>query len=205
MNPAQSLIDQLLDRWDEERGTGRQPDLQRLCQDHPEALPVLREQIRAFEQMDQLLKRNQPATFNTPTENGSSVVPGSSADLVSAGSIVSTATRYRVIKSHARGGLGEVLLAQDEQLARKVALKQMHGPLSSDPVRRRRFLREAEITSRLDHPGIVSILGVGEDGNGNPCYAMEFVSGETLAEKAWELHSQFAESGGSLRKTFEST
>jgi len=205
MNPDHSLIDQLLDRWDEERLAGRQPDLQRLCQDHPEALPLLREQIRAFEQMDQMLKRNQPATFNASTEDISPVSAGTQVSAVSVGSIVSTATRYRVIKSHARGGLGEVLLAEDEQLARKVALKQMHGPLSSDPVRRRRFLREAEITGRLDHPGIVSILGVGEDGNGNPCYAMEFVSGETLAEKARELHRQFAESGGSLRTTFEST
>ena len=208
MNPDHSLIDQLLDRWDEERLAGRQPDLQRLCQDYPEALPLLREQIHAFEQMDQLLKRNQPATLSTSAENASSASAGSPkspGSLVSVGSIVSTAARYRVIKSHARGGLGEVLVAHDEQLARRVALKQMHGPLSSDPVRRRRFLREAEITGRLDHPGIVSILGVGEDGNGNPCYAMEFVSGETLAEKARELHRQFAESGGSLWKTFEST
>ncbi len=205
MNPDQSLIDELLDRWDEERSAGRQPDLQRLCQDHPEALPVLREQIRAFEQMDQLLKRNQPATLNTSAENGSPASAGSQVSSVSVGSIVSTAARYRVIKSHARGGLGEVLVAQDEQLARRVALKQMHAPLSADPVRRRRFLREAEITGRLDHPGIVSILGVGQDENGNPCYAMEFVSGETLAEKARELHRQFAESGGSLRKSFEST
>ncbi len=204
MNPDQSLIDQLLDRWDEERLAGRQPDLQQLCQNHPEALPVLREQIRAFQQMDELLKRSQPATFNAPTEHGSPASAKTQVSLVSAGSIVSTAARYRVIKSHARGGLGEVLLAQDEQLPRKVALKQMHGPFSSDPVRRRRFLREAEITGRLDHPGIVSILGVGEDRNGNPCYAMEFVSGETLAEKARELHRQFAESGVSLRKTFES-
>ena len=204
MNPDQSLIDQLLDRWDEERLAGRQPDLQQLCQNHPEALPVLREQIRAFQQMDELLKRSQPATFNAPTEHGSPASAKTQVSLVSAGSIVSTAARYRVIKSHARGGLGEVLLAQDEQLPRKVALKQMHAPLSADPVRRRRFLREAEITGRLDHPGIVSILGVGEDRHGNPCYAMEFVSGETLAEKVRELHRQFAESGGSLRKSFES-
>ena len=113
MNPDQSLINELLDRWDEERSAGRQPDLQRLCQDHPEALPVLREQIHAFEQMDQLLKRNQPATFNTSAENGSSVSAGSPVSLVSVGSIVSTAARYRIIKSHARGGLGEVLVAQD--------------------------------------------------------------------------------------------
>lgn len=202
MTPDQSLIDQLLDRWEEERNSGRQPDLPLLCREHPEALPVLREKILAFEQMDQLLRRNQPDTGYAPLENGSenTVEPS-----LPAGSIVSTAARYRVIRTHARGGLGEVMLAEDEQLGRKIALKQMHRSLSSDPVRRRRFLREAEITGQLDHPGIVSILSVGEDASGNPCYAMDFVSGETLAERARELHQQLVHTGSTDRRAFETT
>jgi len=200
-----AVIEQLLDRWEEERLAGRVPDLIAICRASPQLLPVLEKQVQALQQMERLLEdhgANSPG-HEGPTNAPRSVESGGRSTLP-AGSIVSASATFRVISAHARGGLGEVLLAQDEKLPRRVALKRMNSDQSSDPIRRRRFLREAEITGRLDHPGIVSILGVAEEPGGNPCYAMQFVSGDTLAEHTRKLHQQFSECGDPSRKNFES-
>jgi eukaryotic-like serine/threonine-protein kinase len=63
--------------------------------------------------------------------------------------------RFRVLRPHARGGLGAVFVALDAELNREVALKQMLDHEADDPVARQRFLVEAEITGGLEHPGIV--------------------------------------------------
>jgi serine/threonine-protein kinase len=97
--------------------------------------------------------------------------------------------RYRPVRLHARGGLGEVHVALDEELSRQVALKRIRGPGAGDPESRRRFLREAEITARLEHPGVVPVYGLVKDGSGQPCYAMRFIEGETLQEALTRFHA----------------
>lgn len=96
--------------------------------------------------------------------------------------------RYRSLRFHARGGLGEVHVADDTELPRRVALKRMQPAHAGDPNMRQRFLREAEITSRLEHPGIVPIYGLIKNPEGEPSYAMRFVEGETLEQAAARLH-----------------
>ena len=88
--------------------------------------------------------------------------------------------RYQPLRLHARGGLGEVHLAEDAELRRQVALKRIRPEQADDPDSRRRFLREAEITARLQHPAIVPVYGLAADRNGRPAYAMRFVEGESL-------------------------
>ncbi len=63
--------------------------------------------------------------------------------------------RFRVIRPHARGGLGVVFVALDAELNREVALKEIQDDHADDPASRVCFLLEAEITGRLEHPGIV--------------------------------------------------
>ncbi len=75
----------------------------------------------------------------------------------------STAGRFRVLRPHARGGLGEVFVALDEELDREVALKQIQLEFAENAEQRDRFLREAEITGKLEHPGIVPVYGLGHD------------------------------------------
>lgn len=88
-------------------------------------------------------------------------------------------SRYRLGEELARGGVGRVRLAVDERLGRTVAIKQLLTPL---PATRARFEREARITARLEHPGVVPVYdrGVGDDGE--PFYVMRRVAGRTLAE-----------------------
>jgi serine/threonine-protein kinase len=101
----------------------------------------------------------------------------------------SPAARYRPLRPHARGGLGEVQLAEDVELGREVALKRIQGRYVHDPEVRRRFLREAEITGRLEHPGIVPVYGLTYDGEGQPCYAMRFIEGQTLRDMIRRFHA----------------
>jgi tetratricopeptide (TPR) repeat protein/tRNA A-37 threonylcarbamoyl transferase component Bud32 len=97
--------------------------------------------------------------------------------------------RYRPVRFHARGGLGEVFVAEEPELHREVALKRMQARYHDDPESCRRFLQEAEITGRLEHPGVVPVYGRGEDEGGQPCYAMRFIRGETLEDAIKRFHA----------------
>ena len=96
--------------------------------------------------------------------------------------------RFAVRGLHAKGGLGEVLTARDTELNRDVALKRIQARFADDPNSRRRFLSEAEITARLDHPGVVPVFGLVSDGFGRPCYAMRFIRGESLKDEIDRFH-----------------
>jgi serine/threonine-protein kinase len=96
--------------------------------------------------------------------------------------------RYRVLRPHARGGLGEVFVAEDTELHRQVALKEIQKELASDPHSRGRFLLEAEITGGLEHPGIVPVYGLGCYPDGRPYYAMRFIRGDNLKEAVQRFH-----------------
>ena len=105
---------------------------------------------------------------------------------------VGTATgdgqRFRVLRPHARGGLGDVFVALDGELHREVALKQILESHADDPASRQRFLLEAEITGGLEHPGIVPVYGLGTYGDGRPYYAMRFIRGDSLKEAIERYH-----------------
>ena len=98
--------------------------------------------------------------------------------------------RFALQRLHAKGGLGEVHVAVDEELGRCVALKRIQDGHCFDPIARRRFLYEAAITARLEHPGIVPIYGLIQDEQGQPCYAMRFIAGESLGEAIRRFHGE---------------
>ena len=78
--------------------------------------------------------------------------------------------------------MGEVYLAEDTRLHRKVALKILPSELAANKVRMRRFEQEAQAAAALNHPNIAHIYEIGEGGGVN-FMAMEFVDGVTLGEK----------------------
>src|ERR1043165_3015771 len=82
--------------------------------------------------------------------------------------------RYQQISEHARGGLGRVVRAVDRRLGRTVAVKEL---LRHDASNEARFLREAMITARLEHPGIVPVHEAGRWPNGDPHYVMKLGEG----------------------------
>ena len=91
----------------------------------------------------------------------------------------STLLQYRIVERIGAGGMGEVYLAQDTKLDRKVALKILPADLAANQERMRRFVQEAKAAAALNHPNIAHIYGIGES-EGVNFIAMEFVDGQTL-------------------------
>src|SRR6188474_2683268 len=87
---------------------------------------------------------------------------------------------YTIIESLGQGGMGEVYVAEDSKLNRRVALKVLTGLTASDPERRARFEREAKAVAALNHPNIVTIHSV-EEADGVPFLTMELVEGRLLS------------------------
>lgn len=94
-----------------------------------------------------------------------------------------------LVKLHAKGAIGEVFVAFDEKLAREVAIKRIRPELPSNPRRVKRFLREAVITAKLQHPGIVPIYNLGNS-DGSPNYTMPLVLGVTMAAMISDVHQK---------------
>jgi tetratricopeptide (TPR) repeat protein/tRNA A-37 threonylcarbamoyl transferase component Bud32 len=88
--------------------------------------------------------------------------------------------RYTIKRLHAKGGLGQVLIAEDQELHREVALKEIQERHADDAECRARFVQEAEVTGGLEHPGIVPVYGLGNHANGRPYYAMKLIRGDSL-------------------------
>jgi len=88
-------------------------------------------------------------------------------------------TRYRLLDRIARGGMGVVFTAEDENLQRRVALKVLDVP-ATDGDLANRLLREARVLAALEHPGIVPVHDVGTLADGRVFYAMKFVEGKRL-------------------------
>jgi len=92
-----------------------------------------------------------------------------------------TLSHYRVTAKLGQGGMGEVFLAEDTSLGRKVAIKVLAETIRQDPSAKRRLLREAKLAAALDHPyicGIHELLEIGD----TACIVMEYVGGRTLKD-----------------------
>src|SRR5712692_1551052 len=90
---------------------------------------------------------------------------------------------YKIIAPLATGGMGEVYLAQDSRLGRKIALKLLPPDFAKDQHRVRRFAQEARAASTLNHPNVCVIHEVGKTSDGRHFIAMELIDGITLRER----------------------
>src|SRR5947207_12494586 len=93
-----------------------------------------------------------------------------------------TLAHYRIISKLGAGGMGEVYLATDTTLDRKVALKLLPAEFTQDEDRVRRFIQEAKAASALNHPNIITIYEIGQ-AEGAHYIATEFIDGSTLRQQ----------------------
>jgi serine/threonine protein kinase len=129
---------------------------------------------------------------SSPRENLTTVVHGAGDETAAGPPLDNTVTKgdfvptklkqYKVLHKLGQGGMGWVLLAEDTQLARRVALKVMRKQHAAEEDSRERFLREARAAAALNHDHIITIYQVGED-RGVPFLAMELLEGGTLQQR----------------------
>jgi eukaryotic-like serine/threonine-protein kinase len=93
--------------------------------------------------------------------------------------------RYEILCPLGSGGMGQIYLAYDAQLHRKIALKLISREFATDPRRVQRFEQEARAASALNHPNVCVIYETGITENGRHFIAMEHIQGETLRDKLW--------------------
>jgi serine/threonine-protein kinase len=98
--------------------------------------------------------------------------------------------RYAVGPPIGRGGMGEVVSAHDVQIGREVAIKRLHAPAPT-PNMRARFLREARIQGRLEHPSIPPVYELARDDDGAPYFVMRKLDGITLGATLRDVNSPF--------------
>lgn len=106
-------------------------------------------------------------------------IESAEGEMLSAGQSIG---HYEVISLLGEGGMGEVYLARDERLGRRVALKLLPARFTTDRERLRRFEREAHAASVLNHPNVCTIHEVGETDEGRHYIVIEYVEGVTLRE-----------------------
>jgi serine/threonine protein kinase len=163
---VETVLQQALDR-----APGDRPSfLDEACEGDSQLLEEANTLIKAYEQAGDFIE--QPAI----TQDAHLLVGEDASGIV--GSKVGP---YKIVERLGAGGMGEVYLAEDERLARPVALKILPAYFASDEARLRRFQREARAASALNHPNILTIHEVGE-ADGIYFIATEFIDGAMIRE-----------------------
>ena len=147
---------------------GEAIDADEYCRDYPELDPELRAQLMALDEIDMAL------------------MPSEAPRATQAPELPERLSGYKILGEIGSGGMGRVLLAFDERLGRKVAVKTLSPRYAGNPKLRERFMREARALARLDHPNIVRIYNLG-DADEEPHFVMERIEGASLTEAARRL------------------
>ncbi len=176
VDSRQGLIRELLVvEWEQRRLLGMELNPQEYCQRFPELKGFVYAAFNDQQLIETLVQNDE----NQSTESG----PWNGGRLALDG-------KLDELKLHAVGGLGEVYIANDKDLKRRVAVKRIKPGFSDDAESTRRFRLEAEITGRLEHPGIVPVHGIGRDEQGEAFYVMKFIRGETLESLIKNFHQR---------------
>lgn len=187
MNPDQQrdeLVDDLLDRWEDAFEAGNEIGVKALCADHPELVDTVRSKIAAIKKMNGCLDAHVDDSAFAETEADHGLVKPEPIGLSS----VDVESRLLDLRFHDRGGLGVVYKAHDHELHRDVAVKFLHQKIARNEVDRLRFQQEAEITGRLDHPGVVPVYSMGKSDE-QPFYVMRFIRGDTYDDAIKRFHA----------------
>jgi serine/threonine protein kinase/WD40 repeat protein/Flp pilus assembly protein TadD len=164
------LLNQLADEFAARRRAGERPRIEEYCERHPD----LAEEIRSvFPALVELERAKSDAGPELAVE-------------VADAPPVTNLGDFRLLREVGRGGMGVVYEAEQVSLGRRVALKLLPTDVFRDPVKRRRFEREAKAAAKLHHTNIVPVHGFGEH-EGTPYYVMQFIPGLGLDAVISEL------------------
>lgn len=163
------------------RQQGLSVSVEHLCKESPHLVPAVRQELDALDQMDRVLDSRE--------DSGTGKASSAAKTGMREGTTTAT-LNYQIERLVAFGGCSEVYVASDQELSRRVAIKFLRPDTEHLEVYRRRLQREAEITSQLNHPGVVSIHSIGTDSRDLPFYTMRLVEGESLATAIEQFHRE---------------
>lgn len=167
--PRETEIAEALAEYHDLRASGRKIDAGDFCARYPRFAAELRAQLAELEGLGQTL------------EPGARLQPPAGAE-----DLPQTLSGCRILGQIGSGGMGRVLLAFDDRLGRKVAIKILGRRYRDNPQLRERFMQEARAMARLAHPNVAAVYSLGPDDE-EPHFAMEYVEGGPLTEIAQAL------------------
>jgi serine/threonine protein kinase/Flp pilus assembly protein TadD len=173
-------LNEMLLRWEELHDQGHVVSIAELSAGSPELAGELYRRIEALLALDTAL--------GTPSD-GSALKSSSIRRSGTAHRKARSSAEFQDLRFLAEGALGEVYRAQHPELNREVAIKFIKHARVGDEASRRRFMQEAEITARLEHPGIVPVYALGTNERGQPCYMMRLIKGRTLHDAIATFHA----------------
>ena len=156
----------------EEQLSGKEPDIEKLVSKYPEYEHQIRQKVKEFHKVDSL--------FDSIVKADESDFANMSDEYDLVGKNVGSFEIQEII---GRGGMGVVYLARDTKLKRSVAVKSIPAELQASSTARTRFRREAELLASLNHPNIGAIHEIIEQDEGVDYLILEYVQGQTLAER----------------------
>jgi serine/threonine protein kinase len=168
----EDVLEQAVQRFVDAQLSGQMLDIEAFTRQYPQWEAQLKKRLQSLKQVDELL------TGLTRADESDFQDVGASDDLVGR-----QLGAFQITEVIGRGGMGIVYKGQDTRLDRIVAVKAMPGHLLADSVARARFRREAKVLASLNHPNIGVIHDILEQSDGRVYLVLEYVPGQTLAER----------------------
>jgi tetratricopeptide (TPR) repeat protein/tRNA A-37 threonylcarbamoyl transferase component Bud32 len=189
---GENQLDKVIAEYLREESAGQAGEHQQWLDRYPECAAGLKEFLADRDQLNQIMTpfrldgahsadgSESTGVYKHAQPDGANVT----VDLAPAPPQFAT-PRYRPLRFHARGGMGEVWLARDEKIGRHVAIKKLREGRTDQ---QNRFLIEAQIAGQLEHPSVVPLHDLGTDDAGQAFYVMKFIEGRPLRETIAEFH-----------------
>lgn len=175
-------VDDRVAEWRRRLECGEYTTAVELCADCPELVTEVELRIREIERSSAFMTQGA-------TENSVGATLGEVNQPETAQGTLTFSHRFNKPRFLARGGLGEIYVYDDLELQRDVVLKFIRERHRHRTDFQNQFQLEAEVTAKLDHPGVVPVYGIGRTPDGRACYAMRYIQGVTLDETIAQFHA----------------